>query len=109
MSALQLPILWGVEGFRVRRIKTFESLRPAKFPLPVSGVQYVGVFLGCTVNIARTEQHLASGDSHHLAGRKQARERAPCRSIMTLVVERHDDALVRDIEIDVRRRQAIAG
>src|ERR1700674_1976450 len=79
--------LWrGVLRFRLRRIKTFESLRAAKFRLRASTARWAGDLLGYAVNIAPAEQHLAGGDSQHFAGGQQPLERSLCRRIMALVV-----------------------
>ena len=101
MGALQLPIFWEVRRFRLRRIKTFESARAAKFHLERLTARWAGNLLGYAVDIAPAEQHFARGDSHHFARRKQPLERTGGRGIMAFVVQRHDHAFVRNVEIDI--------
>src|ERR1700722_12830187 len=64
-------IVWG-EGLRLRRIKTFEGPRAAKFHLRALSDRRAGNLLGYTVNIAASQEHFPGGDSHHLAAGKQA-------------------------------------
>src|ERR1700679_834598 len=87
--------------FRLRRIKTFESPRAAKFHLRGSNSLRTRYLLGYTVDIAPAEQHLASGDSDDPAGGKQPLQRTRRGRIVALVVQRHDDASIRNIEIDI--------
>ena len=86
MGALTASDIVGLGGFRLRRIKTFESVRAAKFHLRASTSPRAGNLLGYAVNIAPAEQHLARGDSQHLAGGKQTLERSLRRGVMALVV-----------------------
>src|SRR5450755_765812 len=60
------------------------------------------------MNIAAAQQDLASGYADHLAGGKQATQCTRGSGIPALVVERHDDALIGDVKIDIGGRQAIA-
>src|SRR6202789_4679556 len=84
----------GAGGFRLRRIKTFESLRAAKFHLQGSTAPGARHLLGYAMDIAPAEQHFACGDSHHLARRKQPLERTGGRGVVAFVVQRHDHTFI---------------
>src|SRR6202789_1593665 len=91
----------GAGGFRLRRIKAFEGLRAAKFHLQGSTAPGARHLLVYAMDIPPVEEPFPRGDPHHFAPRKQPFERAGGRGVVAFVVQRHDHAFVRNVEIDI--------
>ena len=81
----------------------FESRRVAKFHLlQVSTACGPGYLLGNAMDITPAQQYLAGGNTDNLAGGKQALQGARSSGIPAFIVQRHDDAGVGNVKIDVR-------
>jgi hypothetical protein len=64
--------------------------------------------LGNAVDIAATEENLPRRHPHHPAARKYALQPPRGQRVGAWVEERHHDAAVRDIEVDVAAGEALA-
>src|SRR5262249_7484749 len=64
--------------------------------------------LGDAVDIAATEQYLARRHADDFVLRKHAFQDGECRAIVPGVQERHHDAAIGDVKVDIRTCQAVA-
>jgi hypothetical protein len=94
---------------RLRRIKTFESLRAAKFHFASLTALQLRHLLGNAVNIAPSQQDFTGRNTEYRSARKQAFETTHRSRIAAFLVERHHHALIRDIKVDIGRGQPVAG
>src|SRR6185312_10037744 len=65
--------------------------------------------LGYAVDVATPEQDLARGNSNDAAIRKQSLQLRHRRAVAARIEQRHDDAAVGNVEVDIAGGKALTG
>src|ERR1035438_7944312 len=82
-----------------RRIMAFETQRALKFQNRTSGPLRPGDLLRNAMDTTPTEQYFPGRHADNGARRKQILQHAPRRAVPALVVQRHHDGPVGEVEI----------